>query len=438
MRRKQVILFISLLLMTPFAWAQEKLSLGLEDAKQHAIQFNKTIANSSLAIQKSQEQLREAIAAGLPQVNATADYNNALGAEISIQFDPSAPPTSIPINPTSTFNMRISQLIFSANYFIGVQTSKLYEQLMQTTRLKTEEEIVSQVVSTYYTVLISEQSLQILHENVDNLQEIYNKTKPMVEFGMMEKVELDQLSVQVNSLINSLKSAERQLELSKNMLRYQLGVSANTELELTDSLEKFIRQGALTNNQQDFFNIGENLDYQLKVAQGDIQEKQLNMQKANYLPTLSGYYSYTYKILKPRFDMQPKNMMGLQMSIPIFSSGERRSKVRQAKIDLETYQNEKQLLEDQLELQYNQLVFNLKTAQESYENQSKNVEVSREVIKQYRQKFDHGMISSLELTTADNNYLQAESAYLQATMQVLQAQNELDKIKGKLINNTQE
>jgi len=437
MRRKQVILFISLLLLSPALWAQEKLTLGLEDAKQYAVQFNKNIMNSSLAVQKSQEQLREAIAAGLPQVNATADYNNALGAEISIQFDESMPASSIPINPTSTFNLQVSQLIFSANYFVGVQTSKLYEQLMQTTQLKTEEEIVSQVINTYYTVLLANESLDILHNNVDNLQEIYNKTKPMVEFGMMEKVELDQLSIQVNTLLNTVKSAERQVEVSKNMLRYQLGVSANTELELTDSLQQIMQQGALTNNQEDFFNIGENIDYQLKLAEGEIQGKQLDMQKANYLPTVSGYYSYTYKILKPRFDMQPKNMMGLQMNIPIFSSGERRSKVRQAKIDIETYQNEKQLLQDQLELQYNQLVFNLRNAMENYENQSKNVEVSREVIKQYRQKFDHGIISSLELTTADNNYLQAESDYLQATMQVLQAQNQLDKIKGKLIANTQ-
>lgn len=438
MRRKQVILFISLLLLSPFAWSQEKLTLGLEDAKQHAIQFNKNIVNASLAVQKSQEQLREAIASGLPQVNATADYNNAMGAEIKIQFDPNAPASAIPINPTSTFNMRVSQLIFNANYIVGIQTSKLYEQLMQTTQLKTEEEIVSQVVSTYYTVLIARESLDILHENVDNLQEIYDKTKPMVEFGMMEKVDLDQLSVQVNALLNNLKSAERQVELSQNMLRFQLGVPANTELELTDSLEEIMQRGGLTNNQEDFFNIGDNIDYQMKLTQGDIQEKQLDMQKANYLPTLSGYYSYTYKILKPRFDMQPKNMIGLQMNIPIFSSGERRSKVRQAKIDMETYENEKQLLEDQLELQYNQLVFNLKSAMENYDNQSKNVEVSREVIKQYRQKFDHGMISSLELTTADNNYLQSESAYLQATMQVLQAQNELDKIKGKLVDNYQE
>ena len=438
MRRKQIILFISLLLLGPALWAQEKLTLGLEDAKQYAIQFNKNILNSSLSVQKSQEQLREAIAAGLPQVNATADYNNALGAKISIQFDESAPSSSIPINPTSTFNLQVTQLIFNANYFVGVQTSKLYEQLTHTSKLKTEEEIVSQVVNTYYTILIAGESLNILHNNVANLQEIYNKTKPMAEFGMIEKIELDQLSVQVNTLQSALKTAERSLEVSKNMLRYQLGVSAGTELELTDSLEQIMQQGALTNNQDDFFNIGENLDYQLKLAEGEIQEKQINMQKANYLPTISGYYTYTYKILKPRFDMQPKNMMGLQMNIPIFSSGERRSKVRQAKIDMETYQNEKELLQDQLGLQYSQLVFNLHNAMENYEDQIENVEVSREVIKQYRQKFDQGIISSLELTTADNNYLQAESDYLQATMQVLQAQNDLDKIKGKLIENRKE
>ncbi len=438
MRRKQIVLMMFLLLVSQALWAQEKLSLGLEDAKQYAVQFNKNILNSSLAVQKSQEQLREAIAAGLPQVNATTDYSNALGAEISIQFDESLPASSIPINPTSTFNLQVTQLIFSANYFVGIQTSKLYEQLMQTSQLKTEEEIVSQVINTYYTVLIAGESLDILHNNVDNLQEIYDKTKPMVDFGMMEKVELDQLSVQVNTLLNTVNTAQRSLEVSKNMLRYQLGVSAETELELTDSLQQIMQMGALESNQQDFFNISENLDYQLKLAEGEIQQKQVDMQKANYLPTISGYYSYTYKILKPRFDMTPQNMMGLQMNIPIFSSGERRSKVRQAKIDMETYQNEKDLLQEQLQLQYNQLVFNLRNALENYENQSKNVEVSREVIEQYRRKFDHGMISGLELTTADNNYLQAESNFLQATMQVLQAQNDLDKIKGKLIANSQE
>ncbi len=45
------------------------------------------------------------------------------------------------------------------------------------------------------------------------------------------------------------------------------------------------------------------------------------------------------------------------------------------------------------------------------------------------------MISSLELTTADNNYLKAESDHLMAMLEVLQAQNALDTLTGKIINN---
>ena len=161
-------------------------------------------------------------------------------------------------------------------------------------------------------------------------------------------------------------------------------------------------------------------------------EKQIDLQKASYLPTISGYYSYTYKILKPAFDMSPANMVGLQMSIPVFSSGERRSKVRQAKIDLETTKNNKELLEDQLSIQYNQMRFNLISAKESFENQKENVEVSREVYKSLKTKYDQGMISSLDLINADNNYLNAESNYLSAMLEVLRAQNNLIKLKGEI------
>jgi len=123
------------------------------------------------------------------------------------------------------------------------------------------------------------------------------------------------------------------------------------------------------------------------------------------------------------------------MNIPVFSSGERRAKVRQAKIDLETTRNNKALMEEQLDIQFKQLQFNLRSAIESYQVQKKNVEVSREVYQNLRRKYEQGMISSLELTTADNNYLQAESEHLTAMLEVLQAQNALNTLTGKIINN---
>ncbi|MGQ8335917.1 TolC family protein [Sunxiuqinia sp. A32] len=432
MRRKQIIIFFMISLIGQVAIAQERLSLDLDAAKEYALKFNKNIKNSGLAVEKSQEQLWEAISAGLPQVDATTDYSNSLGAEISIQFAEGQPATQIPIDPTSSFNLRVGQLLFNANYLIGIKTAKLYQKLSEKNQVKTERDIISQVVESYYLALISDETLEILQGNVSNLQEVYEKTEPLVEFGMMEKVDLDQLSVQLNSSKNAVKSAERQFEMSKNMLRLQLGVSSETELELTESLSEILNRENSSKLEGEGFDINENIDFQLVEAQEELQEKQVDMQKANYLPSLAGYYSFTHKLLKPNFDMTPNHMVGVQMSIPIFSSGERRAKVRQAEIDLESFKNEKSLREDQLQVQFKQLSFNLKNATENYENQRNNVEVSREVFQNLKQKFDQGMISSLELTSADNNYLKAESDYLQAAFELLQAQNELKTLTGTL------
>lgn len=432
MKRKQIVIFLLTTFIFQATFAQDRLSLNLDAAKEYALKFNKNIQNSALSVQKSQEQLKETIAGGLPQIDATTDYTNALGAEISIQFAEGQPASQIPIDPTSSFNLQVGQLIFSANYLIGVKTAKLYQKLSEKNQEKTERNIISQVVENYYLVLVSGETLKILKENVSNLESVYEKTKPMVQFGMTEKVELDQLLVQVNSLKNSVKSAERQYEMAKNMLRLQLGVSAETELELTESLEDILANEDVNTGSVNSFDVNQTVDFQLMNVQEEVQEKQVDMQKANYWPTVSGYYSFTHKLLEPAFDMTPTHMVGVQLNIPILSSGERKSKVRQAKIDLETLYNEKALLQDQLSIQYKQLSFNLNSAIENFETQQENVEVSREVYVNLQQKYDQGIISSLELTSADNNYLKAESEYLQSALELLQAQNELNTLIGEL------
>ncbi len=434
MEKRLIITFILCSMLFGVTGAQEVLTLDLKAAKEHALNYNRTIKSSGLAVDKSQEALWATIATGLPQVNATTDYSNAMGAKISIQFDENLPATEIPIKPTSNFNLQLGQLLFNGSYIVGIQTAKLAQKLTEKNLEKTEQDVVSQVVESYYLVLISEESLKILQNNTENLLDIYRKTEPMVKVGIIEKVELDQLSVQVNSLDNAVRSAERQYEMAKNLLRVQLGVSAETELELIQSLSDFLPEDFLSGFESDF-SPDQNLDYQLVEVQEEMTEKQIRMQQAGYLPTVTGFYNYTEKILKPAFDMSPKHMIGLQMNIPVFSSGERRSKVRQAKIDLETTRNNKALLEEQLDIRFRQLQFNLKNALEGYETQKKNVEVSREVYQNLKRKYEQGMISSLELTTADTNYLKAESDYLMSLLEVLQARNELNTLTGNILNN---
>ncbi len=423
---------LQLLLLVPVAaGAQETLVLDLKGARSHALQYNKTLKNSGLAIDQSQERLKEAIANGLPQVSGAMDYSNALGAKISIRFNPDMPATEIPIRPQSNFNLQVNQLLFSGNYFVGIQLARLGADLSQKSFEKTEQEIIAQVTDGYHLVLMSRELLVLLEKNRENLREIYDKTAALEKVGIIEKTDVDLLSVQISALQNAVNSSERQLEMAQNMLRLLLGATAETGLELTETLSQVLTQANNRNLLVSTFNVQQNIDFQLMQFQEQLMEKQVRMQQANYLPMLAGFYTRTEKFIKPEFDMSPKNMVGFRLSIPVFSGGVRMSQVRQARIDLETTRNTRALLMDQLDIQEKQLRFNLRNAQETYTNQVKNLDVSRRVYTNLKLKFEHGLISGLDLVNADNNYVRAETDYISAVYQLLHAQVELDKLYGQ-------
>ncbi|MDR2847709.1 MAG: hypothetical protein LBV39_01255, partial [Bacteroidales bacterium] len=88
---------------------QESLQLTLKEAQEHAIVNNKNIRNAGLAVSQAQKKVWETISAGLPQVNATLDYQNMMGFKMSLMnFD-------IALEPTSTFQAQVTQLLFSGS-----------------------------------------------------------------------------------------------------------------------------------------------------------------------------------------------------------------------------------------------------------------------------------------------------------------------------------
>lgn len=428
---RTTILTFLLLLTSGFLGAQQTLTLDLAGARKTALEYNKTVANADLAVQKASKAVWAAIANGLPQLNATADYSNALGAKISIRFAEGMPATEIDIKPTSNFYLNLNQMIFSGNYIVGVQTARLYETLAGFSKEKSELEVTAQVTDAYHLVLISEELLKVMEQNEVNLQGIYDKMSALETFGIIEKNDVDQLWVQVNTLKNVVKSSERQLELARNMLRLVLGVDVDTELILTDKLDSML-DAAGKMALAETFRVENQIDFRMLSQQELVSRKMVDMQKANALPTVVGFYRYTQKLLKPDFDMTPKNMIGLQMNIPLFSSGVRMSQIKQAQVDLEIMRNNKSLLSDQLKIQEKQLRFNYNNAMETYLNQKANVEVSRRVYSSLKLKYEQGIISGLDLINADNNYLRAETDYLSAMMQVLQSEVQLKKLYGNL------
>ncbi|MCX6224879.1 MAG: TolC family protein [Bacteroidia bacterium] len=412
--------------------AQDPLILSLDSAVSYAIGHNKTLVNSKFAIDKSTQKLRETIAAGLPQINASMDYNNFLGAQASLQLNPAAPPAIIEFNPTSSFKANVSQLVFNGNYFVGIELSKLAKTITEQSYQKDELNVKEQTIQAYCMILASERILVIIRSNKENALLIYDKTKNLANAGIIEQTDVKKLSVMVASVDNALKSMQRQVELGYNLLRFQLGLNSDQAISLASNLDDISRQFILHSSLAESFNIQNNIDFKLISMQGDIAQKTIKMRKSSYLPTLAAYYSRTDKILKPLFDFTPKNVVGLTLNVPILSGGQRLAQLNQARIDSDISTNTKELLTQQLTLQERQFGYNYYTLLVLYDTQKAIVEIAKEVLDKMNLKYQQGIISSLEVTSANNDYLTAESNFTNLILQLLNAEMTLRKINSKL------
>lgn len=412
--------------------AGDTITLSLNDAMDYAILHNKTLVNARYNIDKTKQKNWEITASGLPQVSSAIDYTNYLGAEISFSLSESAPAATIPFNPTSNFKVNVSQLVFNGSYFVGLQLAKLSLEASQLNYQKSETDVKEQVTRAYYLVLVAERTLNILAANISNAQNIYQKTFNLYKTGIIEKSEADKLSVMVATIENSQKAAERQLEMAYNLLRLNLGLEAAQPLILSDRLDDISDRVRFQSAVDGSFDINNNFDYKLMLSQERLLTKQVSFEKANYLPTIAGFYSHTEKILKPKFDMTPKNVIGLSATIPIFSSGLKKAKVSQAKTNQLIISNTRELLDQQISLQEKQARFNLNNLMEQYETQKKNMEIAKEVFENMSLKYEQGIVSSLELTSANSNYMSAEAGFTNVLFQLLDAELALRKINGKL------
>lgn len=418
---KRIIFGTAMLFFAMFLSAQQRLELSLNGAVQYALEHNKLMQNASLAIQESQAAYISTISKGLPQVDAKIDYQNYFNSRAYLGN------LTFTFNPTSNLNLSVGQLIFSGSYIVGIQIANIYREITDISYKKTEADIRAMVMNSYYLVLISKRSLDILNQNIQNMNDVISKTKALVTVGILDETDADQIALQKTILENAARSAERQLELATNLLKMQLGVQASTEIILTDDLFSLLSMTNFDKSLNQTFIPAQNLDFQLMLLQRDIAKKKMNLEKSKFLPTITGFYNYTEKIKKPELDFSPKNIIGINVGIPLFSSGARYFAHKQAKIQYLSVQNQVDLVSDQLTIQEKQLRQNLKTAREQYEAQKENIVLARRVYDNIYLKYQQGVVSGLDLTTANTNLLQSENSYLMAIMQLLNAQTELDK-----------
>jgi outer membrane protein TolC len=317
---------------------------------------------------------------------------------------------------------------------VGVQLAKLSKQLYETTIGKTEQSVTSNIETYYVNILALEKTVLLLEQNLNNLTNLHKMTLNAVKAGVAEQNDADQIEIQVSSMTSAINTAKRSIEVLYNSIRLMTGANADDEIILTQKLEDVISPEAILALMGTEFDMYDNYDYRLQEKAVEISKKQVALNKMAYVPNLTAYYSFDKKKYfsdEATLDMTPPNVVGLKLTVPIFSSGSRWADVRSAKMDYAKSLNQLEDAKQNLDIQEKQLRYNLTSTYEDFMIQSNNIAVMQRVFNSNSEKFKYGTISSMALTTSSTDLVAAQNTYVSSLLEMVSAYVSLRNLLNK-------
>ena len=169
-------------------------SFSLQQAIEHALQYNYAAKNSGLDIEAAKKKKWETTASGLPQINAGLDYTNNFKLQTQAltgnAFDPDGDPNQVTTLAFGTKHSMVarttlSQLIFDGSYIVALQASKTYLQYFESSKKKTDLEVREMIINSYGNVLLAEENISILEKNKATLEKTLFYTEQTIKKGFI-------------------------------------------------------------------------------------------------------------------------------------------------------------------------------------------------------------------------------------------------------------
>ena len=161
MKRGVLIIFVAILipcLLQAQTTPNDPQRLTLEQAVNFAVEHNKELQASQMNIELRNKMVTEAISQGLPQINGDLNYSTNFRYKMSFPGSES----STVLKDQSSVGVTVNQLLFSGEWILGIQTSKIAKLIASQQVDVTELDIKETVYNSYYTILVSERLMEIV------------------------------------------------------------------------------------------------------------------------------------------------------------------------------------------------------------------------------------------------------------------------------------
>ena len=441
--RKHFYTFLTLLTIS-IGFSQEEVptSFSLQEAIDFALKNNYNAINADRDIIDAQKLKWETIATGLPQINGAVGYQNQLKQPVSLipgEIIGGEPGTFVPVvfgqaqqaNATAT----LTQQIFDGSYIVGVQATKTFLNYSENNREKTQLEVRASVTEAYGNVLLSLEGISILENNQANLEKTLFETTKIFENGLGDEESVEQLQITLSSIQNSLRNAIRLKGITLQILNLVMGIDIKAPTVLEENLDDLTQQQINFGLLESDFNIENNVDFKLATNLNEQRYFEWKLARSRALPTLNSFINYGSSAFSDSFSFFSggqqwfdNSVLGLDLSIPIFSSGKRSAGTARAKIALEIAKTQLSQAEEQIRLQLDSSKSTYIFAIQEYETAKDNLNLAERIENKNQIKYAEGLATSFELRQAQVQLYDAQQNYLISMVEVINTKTELEII----------
>ncbi len=433
-------LFIGILLLTNSGYLKAQQTWDLQKCFEYAIENNLQIKRQEVNTQYNENQLKQAKDNKLPNLNGQVSNDYSFGRTLIFPEN-----TYVKANSSSVTGGVSTNLTLFGGFTLNntIEQRQLDLQATLSDLQKTKDDIMLSIAAEYLQILFAEEVIEVTKANIEVTKYQIERTKQLVDAGSLAKGALLEIEAQLAREELQLVNNQNDVQLSYLNLYQFLDLPIAESFKIEKPKLPEIQANLTVMNAFDVFNNAVNVRPEIKAAQLRVQSamKELEIVKGGQYPSLSfgaNYYNqYAHNgsssnnlSFNEQLKSNGRSSVGFTLSIPLFNRFQVKNGITNSELQIQDYKYQLQTARNVLRKDIELVYTNALAAFNRYISTQKAVESMKEAFRYTEEKFNVGMINSVEYNQSKNNLTVAQSDLLQAKYEYIFRTKILDFYNG--------
>lgn len=408
--------------------------ITLDEALEIALNRNATVKIADKEIEAKGYARKGTYASLFPTVAANGNFSRTLKKQV-MSMDMGGQSVDIEVGRWNTVSGGISASmpLVNAQLWKSIQITGQDVELAVEQARNSRLQMVTQVKQAYYSVLLAKEVNRVYNGVYDNAVANCELTQMRYNAAKASELDLTRAKTAVANAVPNLYESENAIYLSLWQLKALMGVDLDMAIDVADSLMNYT--GSMAYMVPEDIGLEGNSTLRQLQIQAEQLANSIKLQQYANLPSLALSFSASANAMEnelrfSEYNWHPYSTIGLSLSIPIFSGGKTLQSVRQARVQQQELDLQRENTERNLRVGIRQSLNTMETATRSYNSALEALKSANKAYDIAYKSYQVGRSTLTDLNDAQLALTQAQLSVSQAVYNFLGAKATLEQTLG--------